>query len=115
MRNYPNYQIDMVKGDSLSFGLEFEGLGQDLDTADFTVKKNAKDSEVLIHKDLEYGITHPQEDKYIVRLLPSDTESLDAGYYHFDCQIGVNGDVFTIMLGILVLEQDVTFEEEDES
>lgn len=110
MRNYPNYQIDMVRGDSLSFGLEFEGLGQNLDSADFTVKKDDSDATVLIHKDLSDGISKTEDYKYIVRLAPEDTADLDAGYYHFDMQIGVNSDIFTIMLGILVLEQGVTEE-----
>ena len=110
MRNYPNYQIDMVRGDSLSFGLEFEGLGQNLDSADFTVKKDDSDATVLIHKDLTHGISKTEDYKYIVRLAPEDTADLDAGYYHFDMQVGVNTDIFTIMLGILVLEQGVTEE-----
>lgn len=110
MRNYPNYQIDMVRGDSLSFGLEFEGLGQNLESADFTVKKDDSDATVLIHKDLTDGISKTEDYKYIVRLAPEDTADLDAGYYHFDMQVGVNTDIFTIMLGILVLEQGVTEE-----
>lgn len=110
MRNYPNYQIDMVRGDTLSFGLVFEGLGQDLESADFTVKKDESDSTVLIHKDLTDGISKRADYEYIVRLAPEDTADLDPGYYHFDCQIGINGDIFTIMLGILVLVQGVTEE-----
>jgi len=100
----------MVKGDTLSFGLELEGLGQDLDGADFTVKKDESDAIVLIHKDLNDGISKADDYKYIVRLAPEDTANLDAGYYHFDMQISANDDVFTIMLGILVLEQGVTEE-----
>lgn len=113
MRAYPNYQIDMVKGDTLSFGLEIEGLGQDLESAFFTVRKNETDSEILIQKSLDSGISKTESNKYVVRLAPEDTSELDAGNYHFDCQIGVNDDIFTIMLGILILEQDVTRVEED--
>ena len=109
---YPNYRIDMVRGDTLSFGLELEGLGQDLDSADFTVKKNATDSEVLIHKELGDGITKKQTGHYSVRLLPEDTAQMEAGAYHFDLQISVNEDVYTPMLGIFCLVQDVTFDEE---
>jgi hypothetical protein len=108
MRNYPNYQINMARGDSCSFGLEFEGLGQDLDTAFLTVKKNALDEEPLFQKSLEHGISKQDTDKYVVRIAPTDTAELDAGEYPFDVQIGVNNDVFTIMLGIIILSQDVT-------
>ena len=109
MRNYPNYQINMVKGDTLSFGLEFEGLGQNLDSAFMTVKKNALDEEPIFQKSLTNGITKQEDFKYIVRVAPDDTKDLDAGQYAFDVQIGVNGDIFTIMLGVLILSQDVTF------
>ncbi len=108
---YPNYRIDMVRGDTLSFGLEFEGLGQDLATADFTVKKNATDSVALIHKDLNDGITKKQDYQYIIKLMPEDTAELDVGTYHFDLQISANNVVYTPLIGLLVIEQDVTIEE----
>ena len=109
MTNYPNYQINMVKGDTLSFGLEFEGLGQDLDSAFMTVKKQPIDDEILFQKSLENGISKHDDNQYIIRVNPEDTASLDAGQYAFDVQISVNSDVFTIMLGILILSQDVTY------
>ena len=109
MRNYPNYQINMARGDTLSFGLEFEGLGQNLDSAYFTVKKNALDEEPIFQKSLNDGISKVEDYKYIVRIAPEDTATLDAGQYAFDVQVSANGDVYTIMLGNLILSQDVTF------
>ena len=111
MRNIPNYQIEMVKGDTFYLGLELEGLGQDLATADFTVKKSALDSEILIHKDLTDGIMKKQDNQYLVKLEPEDTSSLDAGMYHYDMQFSVNNCVYTPLIGIFILAQDVTFEE----
>lgn len=108
MKNNPNYQINMVKGDTLSFGLEFEGFGQNLDSAYFSVKNNATDEDYLIHKSLGHGITKSEDYKYIVRLAPEDTADLEPKEYPFDLEISANGDVFTIMLGVLVLSQDVT-------
>ena len=108
MRNYPNYQINMARGDSCSFGLEFEGLGQDLETAFLTVKKNALDEEPLFQKSLGQGISKSENYKYVLRIAPEDTAELDAGQYPFDVQISTNGDVFTIMLGVIILSQDVT-------
>lgn len=109
MQVYPNYQINMARGDTLSFGLEFSGLGQDLDSAFFTVKKHALDEEPIFQKSFGFGITQDSENTYIVRIAPEDTAELDAGQYAFDLQISANQDVFTIMLGVLVLSQDVTF------
>lgn len=108
MRNYPNYQINMARGDTCSFGLEFEGLGQDLDSAFLTVKKNALDESPLFQKSLGEGISKKSDGVYIVRIAPEDTVELDAGQYAFDLQISVNTDVFTIMLGVIILSQDVT-------
>ena len=73
MRNYPNYQINMARGDSCSFGLEFEGLGQDLETAYLTVKKNALDEEPLFQKSLGHGISKSENYKYVLRIAPEDT------------------------------------------
>lgn len=105
-----NYQINMVRGDTLAFGLDFENLDQDLESAFFSVKVNATDDYYIFQKSLENGIYKVADNEYIVRIAPEDTAELDAGNYNFDLQISVNGEVFTIMLGIIVLEQDVTWE-----
>lgn len=105
-----NYQINMVRGDTLAFGLDFENLDQDLESAFFSVKVNATDDYYIFQKSLENGIYKVADNEYIVRIAPEDTAELDAGNYNFDLQISANGEVFTIMLGIIVLEQDVTWE-----
>lgn len=105
-----NYQINMVRGDTLAFGLDFENLDQDLESAFFSVKVNATDDYYIFQKSLENGIYKVADNEYIVRVAPEDTAELDAGNYNFDLQISANGEVFTIMLGIIVLEQDVTWE-----
>lgn len=102
-----DYQITMVRGDTLSFGLVFDGLDQDLDSAFFTVKKNETDG-FMFQKRLGSGITKQDNGKYVVRIAPADTRNIDAGYYHFDLEITANGDVFTIMIGILEVIQDIT-------
>lgn len=103
-----NYHITMVRGDTLSFGLEFSGLDKDLDSAFFTVKENP-DERIVFEKRLGSGITKAEENQYVVRVAPEDTKALEPKNYHFDLEITVNGDVFTIMKGILELEHDVTF------
>ena len=105
-----NYQINMVRGDTLAFGLDFENLDQNLESAFFSVKVNATDDYYIFQKSLENGIYKVADNEYIVRIAPEDTAELDAGNYNFDLQISANGEVFTIMLGIIVLEQDVTWE-----
>lgn len=103
--------LSMVRGDTLSFGIELEGLDQDLDSAYFTCKVSNDDTTPLFQKSLGYGITKVSQGEYRVRVAPEDTEDLDAGKYYYDLEISVNGDVFTIMNGFLEMSKDTTLPE----
>lgn len=100
--------INMVRGDTLAFGMEFTDLEQDLESAYFSAKKNYDDTETAFQKSLGDGIEKVSDGVYRVRLAPSDTADLDAGKYYYDLQIGVNGDIYTIMYGVINLYPDVT-------
>ena len=106
-----NENITMVRGDTLAFNVEvFDDSGNPItvDSADFTCKKKLAGDLSVFHKSLGSGIS--QSDGIIsVRVAPSDTKEVDAGRYFYDFQIGVGGDVFTLLRGVLTLEQDVTF------
>lgn len=101
--------IVMVRGDTLSFGVEFYGLSQDLDSAFFTCKSNRTDAANVFQKYLGNGISKIDYGQYVVRVAPEDTKDIDAGKYYYDLEISVNNDVFTIMKGVLEIEQDVTW------
>lgn len=106
--------IKMTRGDTLSFGIEITdeyGLPfkQDLDRATFSCKSNRTDSRFLFKKTLADGISKVGEGQYAVRVAPRDTSGAKAGRYFYDLEIAVNGDVFTVMKGIIELEQDVTY------
>ena len=107
--------LDVFKGDTLSFGVEITGLeGQDLEQAYFTVKQNKEDAVPLIRKTLGTYIWKDSYDaatdstKYGVRVEPAAMDNLDPGYYFYDFQIGLNGDRFTILSGKLLVKKDVT-------
>ena len=102
------YNISMIRGDTESFGLELIGLEQDLDSAYLTCKKSYEDETPLFEKALNDGIYKITQEYYGVRIAPEDTENLEAGKYHYDLEICVNGDVFTIMTGYIELFPDVT-------
>ena len=99
--------ISMIRGDTLSFGLEIDGLNQNLSSAYFSVKSSYS-GEILFQKSLNNGITKQETGKYVIRVAPQDTFSLDAGEYYYDFQVSVNGDVFTLLRGVLNIEFDVT-------
>ena len=106
--NMTGQNIMMVRGDTLSFGMEIDGLDQDLDTAFFTVKSN-KNDEIAFQKSLDDGITKQETGKYVIRVAPEDTRDLEKGFYYYDLQISVNSDVFTVLHGVIGLEMDVTW------
>lgn len=99
--------LAMVRGNTLSFGLQFEGLDQALDGAFLTCRKNFTDEGIAFEKTLGNGITLAESDNYIVRVAPEDTKNLEVGDYYYDLDIQVNDDVFTILRGVLSLLQDV--------
>ena len=106
--NVIEYNLTMVRGDTLSFGIELEGLDQDLETAYFTCRKSFDDDKPLFEKSLDNGIYKVYDNYYGVRIAPEDTADLEAGKYHYDLEVSVNGDVFTIMIGYLQVIPDVT-------
>jgi hypothetical protein len=116
--NYYRNNIRHVKGDTFSNTLIVEGLGQDLDSIYFTCRDTLNDdSNILFEKSLNNGISlveYDQENdirKYAVRIAPADTKNIQSGSYFYDFQVSVNGDVFTIMKGKFILEQESSREE----
>lgn len=115
--NFYSKDIKNVRGDTYSIGFKVEGLNQELNSVYFTCRDNLTDeSNVLFQKKLEDGITliEQQEDiySYNVRVAPEDTRNIQSGIYYYDLQININEDIFTIMRGKFIIEQDCTWEEE---
>lgn len=102
--------LTMTRGDTVAFGIEIDGLDQALDSAYFTCKKRPTDEEVTFQKSLGNGIELVNSEylTYSVRIAPEDTATLDAGKYYYDLQLGANDDIYTVLKGILEIEQDVT-------
>lgn len=103
--------IKSVRGDTIAFAIEIEGLDQDLESAYFSCKKNFTDENYIFQKSLGDGIEKVETNKYRIRVAPEDTAEVDPGRYYIDIQIGANGDIYTIFYGILNLLPDVTEEE----
>ena len=105
--------FEMVKGDTFSIGIEieFDESPQQLDTAYFTCK-SIINNEMCFQKSLGDGISFVKSDGnkiyYRVRVEPSDTKGLERGKYYYDLQINVNSDTYTILKGILTIENEIT-------
>lgn len=107
---FQNQNITMVKGDTLAFNVQvFDNDGQavTVDSAYMTCKKRPSDTEKVFQKSLNNGIEQ-SDGLMLVRVAPEDTKEVDEGEYFYDFQIGVDDDIFTLMIGVLTLEQDIT-------
>ena len=106
-----NEYLTMVKGDTLTFNMEIENMARPLVSAYFSCKKDF-DGNYVFKKSLGDGITLLSntggKGLYIVRVAPEDTADLEAGQYRYDLEIGVDSDIYTVLKGILEIEEDVT-------
>lgn len=108
-----NRELKIIRGDTFAFGVEFDGLDQELDTFYFTCQ-SIPQGEIIFQKSLDNGISLVEMDTekvkalYRVRVAPEDTADLAPGSYFYDCEFGINGDYFTIMEGRLILLPDAT-------
>lgn len=112
MRMFKNkLNLEMTRGDTLSFGVKIKDLGQPISSAYFTVKNNYDDETPIFQKSLNNGISldHIEDEDYYykVRIAPEDTENLEPKKYYYDLEIKSNLDTFTILKGILDIEFDV--------
>ena len=108
-----NKNITMIKGDTLSFGVIIcdendKPFDQDLSSVILTCKSNKSNDDIVFQKKLGDGVSKRGQGEYVVRVAPQDTENADVGKYFYDLEIGANGDTFTIMHGILEIDDDIT-------
>jgi hypothetical protein len=102
--------IRMIKGDTVSFGVDVrdsDGNLVNLDSMTLTVKKIRAGNEALFQKTLGDGVTK-RSDGYVIRIAPWDTKYVKPGKYLYDIKIGVNSDIFTINHGLFEIENDIT-------
>lgn len=107
--------LEMIRGDTLAFAVEigFDESPQKLDSAFLSVKKNIDDDSYIFQKTIanngiEYVKTDGNSLYYRVRVAPEDTKNIEEGNYFYDLQIGINGDIFTVLKGAIRIEGDIT-------
>ncbi len=112
--NAIDINIDMVRGDTLAFNFQLQGLnGETPDAIIFSCAEHYVNT-ILFTADLESGIdlvgydTETDIATYLVRVAPAKTRGLDLGRYYYDLELRVNDDVLTLMRGRLTLLYEVT-------
>ena len=114
MANTTTVNLEMIRGDTLSFDLILHDIDPaSIESLYFTVKRRATDADsaaVLQKSIANGGITRIEGDdlRYRVRVAPADTAGVAARTYAYDVQVGIGGDIFTFVRGNLTVEQDVT-------
>lgn len=126
MQNYGGYNggyffnpirrnLSMVKGDTMSFGFQIQGLkGEEPSSIQLTCKETLEDTTPLFTVSLNDTIDKRTYDAehdiytYGVRIPPRLTIGLNAGRYFYDLELQDNGDTITLMIGRFDIEEDVT-------
>ena len=106
-----NKDIEMIRGDTLQFDVTISEIENvTVESMFFSVKRKGVDEDYALQKSIGNGITLIDDLKYRVRVAPEDTAELKAGKYTYDLQIGLGADIYTPLMGMLFLLQDVTEE-----
>ena len=107
--------IVMIKGDTMSFGFQVQGLGATApDFIQFTCKETVEDEDPLFAVSLDTTIDIRSYDAetdtytFTVRVPPIATANIEVGRYFYDLELRANGDIITLMNGRLSIEAQVT-------
>lgn len=99
-----NTMLEMVRGDTFEFTMEFDDLAADLSSALFTIKNGSSN---LVQLSIGDGITKIGTGIYDVKMSPADTASKSPGRYPYDLEITTaDGEVYTILIGWITILQD---------
>ena len=104
--------IDMIRGDTVNIQFEIESdtvldLTSDDFEITFSLKRSATNNAYVFQKD-KTAVTSPADNVFILRVAPEDTVNLIPGYYYYDLQLNIGTDVYTIAIGKIHLEIDIT-------
>lgn len=112
-----NQDFDMVRGDTLNFSFQLQGLGSQAAYNNlniiFAVAEHYDDEPYLFGATKGQGITLEEYDSdtdtatFSVYIAPELTKSLELMRYYYDLQIKDTSNVITLMRGRLTLIWDV--------
>lgn len=104
--------IDTIRGDTLNIQLEFESdIVLNLESNDFDItfslKQFATAVPYVFQKD-KTAVTEIDDNIFMLRIAPEDTVDLVPGYYYYDIEVKLGEDVYTVAIGRLHIEVDIT-------
>ena len=98
--------FNVKQGDQFSFTITFKNLQEDLTTFTMGVKEDYN-SQMLLTKSLNNGITKVSTGKYRVDFTPAETELLTPNFYVYDLRMTLGTVVFTPLYGYLNIQETV--------
>lgn len=104
--------LEMIRGDTafINFKIITE-ITLDLNLLDFNITfsvKQTPDSSGYVFQKSKNSVTQITTNTFSLRIAPEDTVDLVPGLYFYDLQITIFDDVFTISIGQLNLQADIT-------
>lgn len=113
--NAINQDIDVVKGDTLAFNFDIQGLDGAEPTIIFTCREHYDDDEALFtastdNDGIEIAAYNAEKDitTFSLWVNPTKTKELDLARYFYDMELRLGDDVITLMRGRLTLVYEVT-------
>ena len=104
--------IDTIRGDTLNIQLEFESdIVLNLENEDFDITFSLKQYATAVPYVLQKGktaVTEIGDNIFMLRIAPEDTVDLVPGYYYYDIEVKLGEDVYTVAIGRLHIEVDIT-------
>lgn len=103
--------LNLIRGDSFSFEIfisDLDKIHQVITDVTFSVKKTKQSVDYAFQKKLNDGITELDTLKYRIDISPEDTINLVPGEYIYDVEVKINRDTYTVMMGNILLKEDVT-------
>lgn len=110
--------IEIVRGDTLSFNFQLQGLGGAVPTFTMTIKEHYDDATSVIQiassdadpkpfRQVDYD-SLTDTTTYVVRIKNELTNDLELTRYYYDLRAIINGNVLTLMRGRFTAVYDVT-------
>lgn len=104
--------IDAIRGDTLNIQIEIEpdtvlDLTSDDVNITFSCKQSATAAPYIFQKD-KTAVTTLGDNIFMLRIAPEDTNDIIPGYYNYDIELQVGDDIYTLALGRLHIEADIT-------
>ena len=106
--------IDMVRGDTMTFNFQLQGLDGITPYIVFTCAETYNDAPIFTADTIGGDISLEAYDEendvatYTVVIVPNKTKTMDLNRYYYDLQLSTDDDVITLMRGRLTLVYGVT-------